>query len=241
MISRGEDVEAHALKNRGWSISAIARHLGRDRKTIRADLNGEREAGVRRSSAPDPLAPYTAYLAARFADNAHIWGTALFDEVVVLGYDRSYVSFARQVRVAGLRPHCEACAGVVGRETIEIDHPAGDEIQWDWFIESDVFDAVDGDFDLIVFDPPLRWFQPRDLLERAFADDNYASLTRFMGEVSDRLRPGGEVLVFFGTSGDVAYLDELIDASGLRSSTIAERSLHVRGETATYFVRCLTG
>lgn len=133
MISRGEDVEAHALKNRGWSISAIARHLGRDRKTIRADLNGEREAGVRRSSAPDPLAPYTAYLAARFADNAHIWGTALFDEVVVLGYDRSYVSFARQVRAAGLRPHCEACAGVVGRETIEIDHPAGDEIQWDWF------------------------------------------------------------------------------------------------------------
>ena len=133
MISRGEDVEAHALKNRGWSISAIARHLGRDRKTIRADLNGEREAGVRRSSTPDPLAPYTAYLAARFADNAHIWGTALFDEVVVLGYDRSYVSFARQVRAAGLRPHCEACAGVVGRETIEIDHPAGDEIQWDWF------------------------------------------------------------------------------------------------------------
>lgn len=109
------------------------------------------------------------------------------------------------------------------------------------FIESDVFDAVDGDFDLIVFDPPFRWFQPRDLLERAFADENYASLSRFMREVSHRLRPGGEALVFFGTSGDVAYLDELIDATGLRSATIAERSLHVRGETATYFVRCLTG
>lgn len=109
------------------------------------------------------------------------------------------------------------------------------------FAESDVFDAVDGEFDLIVFDPPFRWFRPRDLLERAFADENYASLTRFMRDVPDRLRPGGEVLVFFGTSGDVAYLDELIDSSGLRSSTIAERSLHVRGETATYFVRCLTG
>jgi hypothetical protein len=43
------------------------------------------------------------------------------------------VSFARQIRLAGLRPHCEACSGVKGRETIEIDHPAGDEIQWDWF------------------------------------------------------------------------------------------------------------
>ena len=43
------------------------------------------------------------------------------------------MSFARQIRLAGLRPHCEACSGVKGRETIEIDHPAGDEIQWDWF------------------------------------------------------------------------------------------------------------
>jgi transposase len=133
MISRGEEVEAQALKNRGWSISAIARHLGRDRKTIRAYLNGEREAGVRRSSVPDPLQPYRGYLAARFADNAHIWASALFDEVVALGYPQSYVSFARQLRLAGLRPHCEACAGVVGRETIEIEHPPGEEIQWDWF------------------------------------------------------------------------------------------------------------
>lgn len=29
--------------------------------------------------------------------------------------------------------HCEACAGVKGRDTIEIDHRAGEEIQWDWF------------------------------------------------------------------------------------------------------------
>jgi hypothetical protein len=27
-----------------------------------------------------------------------------------------------------LRPHCEACSGVKGRESIEIDHPAGEEI-----------------------------------------------------------------------------------------------------------------
>ena len=34
MITQGEDVEIHALKLQGWSISAIARHVGRDRKTV---------------------------------------------------------------------------------------------------------------------------------------------------------------------------------------------------------------
>ena len=40
MFTMEEDVEAHALWRRGWSISAIARHLDRDRKTIRGYLSG---------------------------------------------------------------------------------------------------------------------------------------------------------------------------------------------------------
>ena len=55
MITHGEDVEIHALHKQGWSISAIARHLGLDRKTVRAHLAGERQAGVRRSSAVNPF------------------------------------------------------------------------------------------------------------------------------------------------------------------------------------------
>jgi transposase len=134
MLTQGEDVEAQALRSRGWSISAIARHLNRDPKTIRAYLCGQRRPGERASSRPDLLAPFVAYLSARFVDDPHLWATALFDEVVPLGYAGSYVSFARQLRKAGLRPHCEACAGVNGRDnTIEIEHPAGEEMQWDWF------------------------------------------------------------------------------------------------------------
>src|SRR5207302_677723 len=45
MLTQGESVEAHALRERGWSVSAIARHLGRDRKTVRAYLSGKREPG----------------------------------------------------------------------------------------------------------------------------------------------------------------------------------------------------
>ena len=133
MLTQGEDVEAHALKERGWSISAIARHLGHDRKTVRAYLSGEHQPGRRRSSAVDPLAVVEEYVRLRFADDCHVWASALYDEVVPLGYTQSYPSFVRQIRTKGLRPHCEACRGVKGRDTIEIDHPAGEEIQWDWF------------------------------------------------------------------------------------------------------------
>jgi transposase len=72
MLTQGEDVEVHALRRRGWSVSAIARHLDRDRKTIRAYLRGERQPGVRVGVRPDPLAPFAAYLAARFTDNPHL-------------------------------------------------------------------------------------------------------------------------------------------------------------------------
>jgi len=84
MLTQGEDVEADALAKRGWSIPAIARHLERDRKTVRAYLRGARTPGVRVSAAPDPLAPFTGYLAARFVDDQHLLLAALFDEVVTL-------------------------------------------------------------------------------------------------------------------------------------------------------------
>lgn len=132
MLTWGDDVEVHALRERGWSIAAIARHLDRDPKTIRAYVRGERTPGRRRVAA-DPLGPFVAYLAARFADDPHIWASALYAEVTRLGYGLSYVSFARQLRGHGLRPHCEACMGVRGRDTIEIAHPPGAEHQWDWF------------------------------------------------------------------------------------------------------------
>jgi release factor glutamine methyltransferase len=105
---------------------------------------------------------------------------------------------------------------------------------------SDVFSDVDGDFDVIVIDPPFRWFTPRDLLERAFADENYEALGRFFAGVARHLRPDGYVLLFFGTSGDVGHLDELIVVAGMRSQVVAERTIHTRGQDTTYFVRRIT-
>lgn len=46
MLTWEEDMEAHGLLTRGWSISAIASHLGQDRETIRAYLSGQRVGRV---------------------------------------------------------------------------------------------------------------------------------------------------------------------------------------------------
>jgi transposase len=132
MLTWEEDVEAAALRAQGWSIAAIARHLDRDPKTIRAYLAGDRAPGQRRSSAPDWFAPFVDYVAARLREDRHAWATALYDEVRALGYRGSYPSFTRALRTRRLRPRCEACAGVKGRETVEIAHPPGEETQWDW-------------------------------------------------------------------------------------------------------------
>ncbi|MBI4942874.1 MAG: IS21 family transposase [Actinobacteria bacterium] len=132
MLTREEDIDAHALRARGWTISAIARHLGRDRATVRGYLNGDRVPGVRKTTAVDWFAPFETYVRARFADDPHVWSTTLFDEVVDLGFDRSYQSFTRLIRARGLRPACEPCRPAKGRPVAVIEHPPGDETQWDW-------------------------------------------------------------------------------------------------------------
>lgn len=99
MLTAGKYMEISSLRKRGWSISAIARHLERDRKTVRSYLNGDRQPGVRVTAVDDPLAEFEVYIRARFVGDPHLWATSLFEEVVALGYSRSYPSFVRQVRV----------------------------------------------------------------------------------------------------------------------------------------------
>ena len=132
MLTREEDIDAHALHRQGWTISAIARHLGRDRKTVRAYLAGERVAGERKPAGEDPFEPFVDYVRERLKEDPHLWAVTLFDEVIGLGYDRSYPTFTRQIRVRALRPHCEPCSATKGRANAPISHPRGEETQWDW-------------------------------------------------------------------------------------------------------------
>lgn len=130
MLTEEDDVEINALAARGWSVSAISRHTGRDRKTIRRYLAAPRSVRV---APPSCLEPYRAYIEARFEEDPHLEATVLHRELVDAGFGRAYTTLVGELRRLELRPVCLVCAHRGGDQvTTEIDHPAGEEIQWDW-------------------------------------------------------------------------------------------------------------
>ncbi len=106
--------------------------------------------------------------------------------------------------------------------------------------ESDVFSHVEGEFDLIVFDPPFRWFAPRDMFEVAMTDENYAAMTRFFREARQHLTPGGRMLIFFGTSGDLDYLHQLAAEESFTSEVLAQHNLEKDGWRVDYYTFRMT-
>jgi hypothetical protein len=70
---------------------------------------------VRAGSPEDWFARFALYLKARFAEDPHVWATTLYDEVVELGFERSYPTFTRLVQARRLRPACEPCHPTKGR------------------------------------------------------------------------------------------------------------------------------
>ncbi|WP_354639353.1 Mu transposase domain-containing protein [Kitasatospora camelliae] len=118
------------LRGQGWSISAIARHLGRDRKTVRTYLSGARVPGVR-TPARDEFLVFLPYCRRRLADDPHLPATALFEEVAELGYHGGYSTFTRALRRNRLRPSCARC-----RPRVALDPPGepveGEELRFSW-------------------------------------------------------------------------------------------------------------
>lgn len=132
MLTWEEDVEVHALHKRGWSISAIARHTGRNRRTIRNYIDGVTAPGVRRPVGEDSFEPFVEYVTARLGEDPHLWARTLCDELEELGFTLSYSSLTRKIRERELRPACAQCRSVTERPNAVIEHPPGEETQWDW-------------------------------------------------------------------------------------------------------------
>ncbi|PIV68347.1 MAG: methylase, partial [Candidatus Aenigmarchaeota archaeon CG01_land_8_20_14_3_00_37_9] len=103
------------------------------------------------------------------------------------------------------------------------------------FLNSDLFEEVKGKFDLIIFDPPFRWFTPRDMLERSVADKNYSTLTAFFRSAKKYLNENGRILIFFGTSGDLNYLKFLIKKHEFKKKEMARKELKKNGRKYVYY------
>jgi release factor glutamine methyltransferase len=108
------------------------------------------------------------------------------------------------------------------------------------FLVSDLFNNVSGRFDLIIFDPPFRWFKPKSVEERARTDENYTTLTTFFQQAKSHLHPGGRILLFFGTSGDINYVRHLITRTGLTKRIVASQEITNDGWKFRYFTYKLT-
>ena len=93
MLTEEDDVEIHALRARGWSITAISRHTGRDPKTIRKYLRGAGAGQHRRPGRP-AVSPLRAYITVRF-DDPHLDATVLFRELRDAGFERSSRRWSR--------------------------------------------------------------------------------------------------------------------------------------------------
>ncbi|RFP86221.1 IS21 family transposase [Rhodobacteraceae bacterium 63075] len=93
----------HDLKKQGLSVSAIARNVGCDRKTVRKYLDGGLEALVCGPRQPRSrvIEPYEDYLQERIQAFPDLRGARLLREIRKLGYDGGYTAvtdFLRKVR-----------------------------------------------------------------------------------------------------------------------------------------------
>lgn len=168
MLTEEDDVEINALAARGWSVSAISRHTGRDRKTVSKYLAEPRPVRV---AAVSCLEPYRAYIEARFEEDPHLEATVLHRELVDAGFGRAYTTLVGELRRLQLRPVCLTCAHRRGDAvTTEIEHPPGEEIQWDWL-------------ELAAADTP--WGEPADVLVGALAHSG-----RFRGVFCEQMTFG---------------------------------------------------
>jgi len=108
VIRLGELVMILDLHRQGLSVSAIARQLERDRKTVRKYIERGLAAPAYGPREPRPtvLTPFTAYLRERIAAFPELTGSRLLREIRELGYAGGYTAvkdFLRTIRPRALQ------------------------------------------------------------------------------------------------------------------------------------------
>ncbi|MGK5639397.1 methyltransferase domain-containing protein [Streptomyces sp. URMC 126] len=106
--------------------------------------------------------------------------------------------------------------------------------------ESDMFAglAPDETFDLVFWHSNFVLAPERltrlSLHDMAYVDPGYRAHRAFLREAPDRVRPGGDALLGFGSRGDAASLRRLADEAGVVLTTVAARAVRERDGVVEY-------
>lgn len=93
-------MDLRALHRQGWSIAALAREFNLNRRTVARYVDASEAPAYAGRDCPADLAPdQLAHVVRRLEICKTIRATTLYREVTELGYEASYVSFARRVRL----------------------------------------------------------------------------------------------------------------------------------------------
>lgn len=138
MVNPGDVVMILDLHRQGLPVSAIARAVGVDRKTVRKYIARGLEPPVYgpREARPRLIDPYVAYLRERVTAYPGLSGRRLLREIRDRGYRGGYTAVADAVR--DLRPPSE-----VGYE-VRFETPPGDQAQVDFAHFETVFTGEPG-------------------------------------------------------------------------------------------------
>jgi transposase len=144
VIRLGELVMILDLHRQGLSVSAIARQLGRDRKTVRKYIQRGRElpAYGPRQPRPTMVTPFAPYLRERIAAFPELTGSRLLREIKELGYAGGYTAvkdFLRTIRPRALQafehrfetpPGKQAQVDFAYFRTVFTDQPGAERVVW---------------------------------------------------------------------------------------------------------------
>jgi transposase len=124
MVKNGEFFMIKEMKQRGMSITAIAKEMGRDRKTIRKWLQEKHPDIYHRNVAkPEKLSPFKSYIRQRMEEGC-MNAVVIMDELRAVGYTGG-ITILRDF-MKPLRPQ------VSSKATVRFETPPGRQAQVDW-------------------------------------------------------------------------------------------------------------
>ena len=134
MVTFGENVLIHDLKRQGLTMTAIARNVGLDRKTVRQYLECGLEMPAYSPRAPEErlIAPYEEYLRERVSAYPELSGKRLLLEIREFGYTGGYTAVTDPLQLCPGRwclRRSDACLRRLARRVTLRPAVAGDVVR----------------------------------------------------------------------------------------------------------------